>query len=304
MKQMVKSIKQTFLGIGIMLVTSRVQVSAQSLENLNYLPGHHSKTYYSEGAKEQATIMATRCDSVMAFYKPLIHFEPTVTLLVLSAKDWSTYTDFPVYGMPHYNDVQTLIVAADDNAFWKSFIPDLDQLPADLAQQIASTYTDSQGSLTMRGFFDLLAIHELGHAFHTQGGLKMQRKWMGELFANILLHTYIAEKEPALLGPLTVFPKMVVSSLKKEDLKYTSLQDLETHYDIIGQQYPNNYGWYQCRWHMTAGNIYDAGSIGAFKNLWQALKSQQEPLADPAFAELLSKQVHPSVADVQVKWDE
>ena len=57
----------------------------------------------------------------------------------------------------------------------------------------------------------LLALHELGHAFHQQGGLKMHRNWMGELFCNILLHTYIAENEPEQLPALTVLPKTEVS---------------------------------------------------------------------------------------------
>lgn len=287
-----------------LIMISIFKLQAQSFENLNSLDGHRVKTYYSDGSKEQAESMATRCDNVMAFYKPLIDFEPIVNLLVLSSEDWSTYTNFPVYGMPHYNNAQTLIVASEDNAFWKSFIPPLDQLPKELSQQVSSTYSDENGVLTMRSFFDLLAIHELGHAFHSQGGLTMQRKWMGELFANILLHTYIAEKEPELLPTLTVFPKMVVSSTKKEELKFTTLDELESNYDVIGQQYPNNYGWYQCRWHMAAGNIYDSGGINAFQNLWKQLKIQKEPLEDSAFAILLSGKVHQSVADVLLKWDE
>ncbi|MGC1630695.1 MAG: hypothetical protein WA749_01145 [Gelidibacter sp.] len=277
---------------------------AQSYDGLNHLENYRIKTYYSVGSKKQAEEMATRCDSVISFYKSLIDFEPTVTLLVLSPSDWSKYTKFPVYGMPHYNDDHTLIVASDDNNFWKSFLPPIDQLPVELGQQISKTYSDKNGELTMRGFFDLLAIHELGHAFHIQGGLTMQRKWMGELFTNILLHTYIAEKEPELLAALTVFPKMVVSSTNKSELKFTTLNDLESNYDLIGQHYPNNYGWYQCRWHIAAGNIYDEGKIDVFKNLWQALVTQKKILDDSSFATLLSNQVHHSVADVQLKWDD
>tara|TARA_A100000171_G_scaffold50343_1_gene61481 strand:+ start:382 stop:1296 length:915 start_codon:yes stop_codon:yes gene_type:complete len=298
------SSKPRLLSLCVLLFVSLSEVNAQSFENLNHLAGHHTKTYFSEGSKEQAETMATRCDSVISFYKSLIDFEPKVTLLVLSAADWNQYTNFPVYGMPHYNDAQTLVVASDDNDFWKSFIPPLDQLPYELKLQILNTYSDKNSSLTMRSFFDLLAIHELGHAFHSQGGLTMQRKWMGELFANILLHTYIAEKEPGLLPALTVFPKMVVSSANKEELKYTTLEDLESNYDLIGQQYPKNYGWFQCRWHMAAGNIYDVGGITAFQNLWHELKNQKNPLDDSTLATLLAEKVHKSVADVQLKWNE
>ena len=288
----------------ILLFLSTSTVSAQSFEDLNHLEGSKTKTYYSNGSKEQAETMAKRCDNVMSFYKSLLNFEPSVTLLVLSPDDWGKYTKFPVYGMPHYNDAKTLIVASDDNDFWKSFIPPLAQLPKELAHQISNTYSDKDNSLSMRGFFDLLAIHELGHAFHEQGGLTMQRKWMGELFANILLHTYITEKEPELLPALTVFPQMVVSSTKKSDLKFTTLNELESNYNLIVQKYPLIYGWYQCRWHKSAGEIYESGGTRAFKKLWQTLKKEKEPLDDIKFAKLLSNKVHQSVANVQLKWDE
>ncbi len=304
MKQHKNQCERIIIGLSFLLFFTNSNVFSQSLENLNLLEGNLIKTYYSDGSQDQAVSMASRCEKVMSFYKSSLSFEPKVILLVLSPVDWSSYTTFPVYGMPHYDDKETLIVASEDNEFWQSFIPPLDQLPKDLAGAIFNAYSDRNNELSMRGFFDLLAIHELGHAYHIQGKLTMQRNWMGELFSNIFLHTYVAEMEPNLLPALTVFPKMVVSSTNKEELKFTTLNDLETNYSLIGQQFPNNYGWYQSRWHMAAGNIYDDGGILVIQNLWQILKTQKEKLDDSEFAKLLSMKVHQSVADVQLKWDE
>ena len=276
---------------------------AQNYGSLNHLDGYKTKVYYSIGTDERAKLMATRCDKVLTYYKKQIKFEPLVTLLILNPEDWSKYTKFPVYGMPHYNDNKTLIVASEDNEFWKSFIPPINKLPKELAEQITKTYSDKNNNLTMQSFFDLLAIHELGHAYHIQDGLTMQRKWMGELFANILLHAYIAENEPGLLPALTVFPKMVLSG-GKAGLKYTSLNDLENKYGEIGQKYPQNYGWYQCRWHSAAENIYTLGGVKAFKKLWFTLKTQKEILDDDKLVTLLSKKTHQSIANVPLKWDE
>jgi len=294
---------QMILGLCSLLILSATSVFSQSLENLNQLEGYKTTTFYSEGSKEQAEKMANRLDKVMSFYKTLLNFEPTVSLLVLSPDDWNKHTNFPVYGMPHYTSASKLIVASEDNDFWGSFIPPIDQLPTGLAQKISQTYSDENGSLTMRGFFELLAIHELGHAYHIQYGLTMQRQWMAELFCNIFLHTYIAEIEPELLPALTVFPQMVVSSTNKDDLKYTTLQQLESNYNIIGQQHPNNYGWYQCRWHKAAGEIYDDAGLMVVKNLWLTLKEQEERLDDVAFVKLLTENVHQSVANVPLNWD-
>ncbi len=277
---------------------------AQVFENLMQLNGHQTQVFYSNGAVAKAERLATQLDGVLSFYNKQMEFTPSVTLLILSPADWEKYARSVVYGMPHYTNSRTLIVAADNNEFWKSFNPQTDKMPPAFAKLIKETYADEKGGLTMEPFFDLLAIHELGHAYQNQDSLKMQRHWMGELFSNILLHSYIAENEPQLLNALTVFPKIVVANTEKAALKYTSLQDLETHYDETAQQYPRNYGWYQCRWHMAASNIYDKGGLDAFKKLWLALKTQRTILDDSSLATLLAEKAHESVADVLLKWDE
>ncbi len=279
-------------------------IYAQRFSGLNHLPNHQSKVYYSDGTLGKATRIAGQMDKVMLFYDPVLWFRPEVTLLVLSPQDWSKYTSFPVYGMPHYSDNKTLIVASEDNDFWKSFIPPMELVPEGIADLVKKTYQSKEGQLSMEPFFDLLAIHELGHAYHFQDSLVMQRKWMQELFVNLFLHTYIAENEPEQLSPLTAFPEMVLAITNKSSLKFTTLQDLENRYDEIGQQYPNNYGWYQCRWHKASAEIYDEAGKEAVKKLWTLLKHHCELLDDSAFTSVLAGEVHQKVADVQLKWDE
>ena len=280
---------------------SFLSIYAQGYDKLNGLPNSSVTTYFSTGHEQRAKQMATRVENAMAFYKELIGFKPSVTILLLSKADWNSYTDFPVYGMPHYKGDSTLIVAAEDNEFWKSNLP-LKDLPADIRMQAENVYKLLDGSFSMQAFFDLLAIHELGHAFHNQGKLQVQRKWMGELFCNILLHIYIAEIEAGQLPALTLFPKIVVAGGTK-NYKYTSLQELEENYNEIGQWHPQNYGWYQCRWHMAAATIYDADGKGVFKRLWNTLQTGQTKLNDTSFAHLLETKVSRSVADVLLRWD-
>jgi hypothetical protein len=124
---------------------------------------------------------------------------------------------------------------------------------------------------------------------------------MGELFCNIFLHTYIAENEPECLPALTVFPDMVVGA-GSSAYPYTFLKDLETHYTAIAQNHPRNYGWYQSKLHIAARNIYDAGGASVSKLLWPALKEKKQ-LNDQELNKLFSLKVHPSVADVMLKWE-
>lgn len=287
----------------ILLILFSTEILAQEYDALVALDGYKTKVYFSPGNDERAKIVAARMNNVLDFYNEIIDFEPDVTMLILNPVDWPKFTDFPVYGMAHYMGNKTLVIASENNEFWDSFIPPLDQLPVKLADKIKSVYVDENGNLTMQPFFDLLAIHELGHAYHFQAGLNMQRKWMGELFCNILLHTYIAEKEPEQLPALTIFPQMVIAG-GREGYKYTQLNDIEERYDEIGQQHPQNYGWFQCRWHSSAADIYDDGGIATFVKLWKALSEQKDKLDDEKFAEFLSNEVHQSVADVMLKWNE
>ncbi len=214
---------------------------SQPYTDLNELTGVSIKAYYSPGNEERARKIVERCERTIEYVNGLVRFKPKVSLFILNPEHWKKYATFPVYGMPHYPDSARLIIASEDNDFWKSFIPPLDQVPSDLANQIRKAYTSGDGTLSMMAFFDLLALHELGHGFHEQAGLKMQRLWMQELFCNIMLHTYIAEKEPENLPALEVFPEMVVAG-GITGYSFTTLADFEKRYDNMD---PKNYGWYQ-----------------------------------------------------------
>lgn len=204
--------------------------------------------------------------------------------------------------MPHFTG-DHLIIASEDNPFWKSFLPPLQNLPENLHSKIRAAYQKSDGTYSMQPFFDLLAIHEFAHAYHEQNGLNMQRKWMQELFANLMLHTFVAEKKPELLPVLKAFPQMVVEGGSSE-YKYISLSDFENIYDDTQKgMTAQNYGWYQCNLHVEARRIYETGGRKVLKKLWKSLKKHQENMTDSQFAKILQTEVHPSVANVYLNWN-
>ncbi len=296
--------KQTlFLTLLICFILSPL-LPAQTQDSLHQIQKVDFTVFYSTGHQARAKNISLQIEQVMAFHHQLLGFGPTLSIYILSPEDWKMYAaQQVVYGMPHYSEKgKGLFVAAEDNMFWKSFLPPLDQLPEALRKPIETTYKGNAGQLTMQPFFDLLAIHELGHTFHMQAGLTMQRSWMAELFCNMFLHTYIAEKEPALLPALRLFPQMVVAGGTKE-LKYTRLQDINERYSEIAQKYPKNYGWYQCRWHDAAAKIYDAGGSQVLRKLWDTLKGNKEKLADEELLTFLKTKVNKSIAEVMEHWD-
>ena len=119
-------------------------LSAQPFDILQSLDGYKNKVYFSNGNDERAKLLAERLERVYNFYQDKVSFEPKVTMLILNQQDWGKFTTFPVYGMPHYDEKRDfLIVASEDNDFWKSFIPDLSQLPKNQADEISSTAKDN-----------------------------------------------------------------------------------------------------------------------------------------------------------------
>jgi len=285
------------LAILILLMTP-LNSKAQTYEGLEELEGYSVKVYYSPGNEERAKIVAGRCDKTIKYVNSLVGFSPKVSLFILNQEHWTKYAKFPVYGMPHYLDDERLVIASEDNDFWRSFIPPLEQLPEELAVSIKKAYTTKENNLSMMAFFDLLALHELGHAFHEQGGLTMQRLWMQELFCNIMLHTYIAENEPGNLPALEVFPEMVVAA-GTEGYQFTTLPDFEKRYDNMD---PKNYGWYQCRLHVASKHIYIAGGSKTFVKLWNVLKSNKDKMTDEHLGTMLNNEVSGETAKVLTDW--
>jgi hypothetical protein len=275
-----------------------LDTKSQSYDDLRELKGFSVKAFYSPGNEQRARIIVGRCEKAIKYVSTLTGFTPEVSLFILNPEHWKKYATFPVYGMPHYPDNERLVIASEDNDFWRSFIPPLDQIPADLASKIKKAYGAADGTMSMMAFFDLLALHELGHGFHEQGGLTMQRLWMQELFCNIMLHTYIAENEPSNLPALETFPEMVVAS-GTTGYEFTTLADFEKRYDNMN---PKNYGWYQCRLHVAAKNIYNAGGKKTFVKLWRGLLENKEIMTDEQFASFLEKKVSTQVAKVQTDW--
>jgi hypothetical protein len=78
--------------------------------------------------------------------------------------------------------------------------------------------------------------------------------------------------------------------------QHHSLADFERLYTGVGDA---NYGWYQCRLHVAARAVYDAGGVAALQRLWRTFAS----VPDERLAQLLS-QVSPQLEQVLTGWSQ
>lgn len=295
----------------VLLLLSNLAFAQDPMESktktsqLEELKGFTQTFFYSRGQQKRAEKIAGFMENAAAYFQKEIGFTPRTVLYILAPQHWKDFAAEPfqdVYGFPHNPDNINLVIAAEDNPFWQSFLPPVEKLPSPMATAVTEAYSRPDGSYSMMPFFDLLALHEMGHSYHSQAGLQMQRNWMNELFVNIMLHTYIAENQPELLPALVTFPNMVVGAGASE-YRYTSLEDFERLYPSMGMD-PKNYGWYQSRLHSAASDIYNLGGKDVLRKLWIALEKYQEVMPDEALAKMLHQEVHPSVANVYLNWNE
>lgn len=276
---------------------------AEAFDGLEKLQGLSQNVYYSPHAAERAQKIAASVAEAEMYFQKEFELIPKYTLMILSPTDWQKYAHpNAVYGIPHYLLDGRLFVAAENNEFWRRNSPPIDKLPQALAHMMKQTYTDEHGAINLTNFFDLLAIHELGHAFQHAAGILKQRSWLNELVGNVLLHTFLAENKTDQLPYITVFTQIAVASFPVDKLKYTRLEDFEKYYNEIAQNHPDNYGWYQCRFHLLAGEIYDRGGISAMRRMWAALLAQDAILSEEALMQLLNS-THPAIAQALLNWN-
>ncbi len=294
----------TFLLLSVLgFAQDTIKTTTKSFP-LEKLEGYTQTYYYSKGQQQRAQTIATLMQNAAFYFQKEIGFKPQTELYILAPEDWKDFAAsqyLEVYGFPHDVDSSRLVIAAEDNDFWRSFLPPVNDLPLAVANEVTKAYGTSDGSYSMMPFFDLLALHEMGHAYHSQADLKMHRKWMRELFVNIMLHTYVAEIQPELLPALETFPNMVVGAGSAE-YQFTSLEDFERLYATMGMG-PKNYGWYQSKLHSAARDIYNLGGKEVLKALWKALEIHREEMTDEEFVKMLNNEVHPSVANVYLNWN-
>jgi hypothetical protein len=261
-------------------------------ERLSELSGFEFRAYTSPEIQTEAQTIATRCNRAFVFLRDVFQVHPILTLLVLTIQDWEIYTQVQPIGMPHFEQAR-LIVAGQTTPFWESFVPERATASPDYFRAVEAVYGRPDGTLDVSRFFHLLAIHELGHAFHMHLSAAFPRLWLMETFANLCLHTYIAENEPELLPALETLPQGFIN-IPEDLIQYRSLRDFELHYD---KMHPANYGWYQGKFHGLAKQAYDLRGIQALRSFWDTFV-----LSDAQVNALLQDNVHSELVRTVENW--
>jgi hypothetical protein len=241
------------------------------------LDGYPFEVRYSDGALVRALAAADVAANAYGYLGRLFTgVDPDIAVIVADKADWQSRQP---YGLPFFNDDNgqirpgILVMPAGSGDFWTAIGQDIRDASPHGYKRLLAAYPGGADGLDLQPFFDLVTIHELGHAFEMLGDLRLPTFWLGEIFANLALHAFVATRQPESLNTLEVLSTVGARSRRLSARMraegYSTLEELEAHYTGGDQPMsPLNYIWYQYRWQRLAAKMFNADGEDGLVRFW------------------------------------
>jgi hypothetical protein len=282
---------------------------------LSQLGGYPFEVRYSDGSMARARAAADVAANAYVYFSRLFAaVEPDIAVIVADEADWPGKGP---YGLPFFRDDPgeirpgIVVMPAGGGDFWTGIAQDLrDASPRGFAKLLA-TYPDGTGGLDLQPFFDLITVHELGHAFEVLGDLRLPTFWLSEIFVNLAMHAFVATQLRASLPTLEVLPTVGAGSRKLAARMraegYSTLEELQAHYtggdDSMN---PLNYVWYQYRWLRLVARAFEVDGEDGLVRFWDCFHSTDRVNVSEAtaasLAPLLTTEVSPTLGRAVRDW--
>jgi hypothetical protein len=280
------------------------------------LQGYPFEVRYSDAVLMRATAVAdVAADAYIYFGGLFSAVQPDIAVVVADEADWPG--DGLPYGLPFFRDDAgevrpgVVVMPAGGGDFWIAMAQDLrDASPRGYARLLA-TYPDGAGGVDLQPFFDLITIHELGHAFEVLGDLRLPTFWLSEIFVNLALHAFVATQLPASLPTLEALPTVGAGSRKLAARMlaegYTTLEELQAHYmGSDDPMSPLNYVWFQYRWQRLAAGLFEVDGEDGLVRFWDCFHATDRVNAGEttaaSLAPLLTTEVSPTLGRAVQDW--
>jgi hypothetical protein len=249
--------------------------------------------FSSAGQEAVAVDLAARARAAWEWSSSICDpFFPTPPLLVLDADDWTAFAPMPVFGMPQAWSDRLIAPVAGGDLFDDYAQVILRSIGDRELEQLTGVY----GSPPEIGLpISRLAVaHEVGHYFHffdDNGAVGFARHWIAELFANIVLYGYVAEREPRQLP--------VIETIVETNEAVNPVQWSASGIDAMGGGSPSGYIWAQFRLIHIAKQIWQNAGVAAFGYFHSELR--EPSLTDDAIVKALTG-LDPRAATAVQRW--
>jgi hypothetical protein len=271
------------------------------------LDGYPFEVRYSDGSQRRASVAADIAAAAYAYFARLFSpAEPDIALIAAGETDWPASVP---YGLPFF-EAQAgqirpgiVVMPAGGGDFWTAMAQDLRDATPRGYRRLLAAYPDGAGGVDLQPFFDLITIHELGHAFETLGDLRLPTFWLSEIFVNLALHAFVATRRAASLATLETLATVGAASrtlaARMRADGYSTLEELQAHYmggdDPMS---PLNYVWFQYRWQRLAARVFEADGEDALVRFWECFHARDRIDAGEATAASLAPLLRTEVSRV------
>jgi len=282
---------------------------------LPQLGGYPFEVRYSNGALVRARAAADVAAGAYTYFSRLFAaVEPDIAIIVANEVDWSGKGP---YGLPFFRDDAgeirpgIILMPAGGGDFWIQIAQDLREASPRGYAKLRAAYPDGAGGVDLQPFFDLITIHELGHAFEVLGDLRLSTFWLSEIFANLAMHAFVATQLPASLATLEVLPTVGAGSRKLAARMraegYSTLEDLQAHYTGSNDSMnPLNYVWFQHRWLRLVAKMFEVDGEAGLVRFWDCFHAVDRVDVGVATAAslgpLLTTEVSPTLGRAVRAW--
>jgi len=282
---------------------------------LAYLSGYPFEVRYSDGAVSRATAVADVAAAAYSYFnRRFTGVAPDIAVIVANEGDW--FGSGP-YGLPFFNDdpgqLRPGVIAMPSGGgdFWMAIVQDLRDAAPRGYLKLCAAYPDGAGGVDLQPFFDLVVIHELGHAFETLGDLRLPTFWLSEIFVNLAMHAFVATQSPERLPVLETLPTVGAGSrnlaTRMRAQGYSTLEDLQAHYaDSDEPMDPLNYVWFQHRWLRLAADMFGTDGEESLVRFWECFHARDRVAAGEtravSLAPLLTAEVSPTLGRAVRRW--
>ncbi len=282
---------------------------------LPHLGGYPFEVRHSDGALGRARAAADIAAEAYSYFSRLFAAQPDIAIVVVDQADWPD--NGSPYGLPFFTgdagEIRpgVVVMPAGSGDFWVTLVQELrDASPRGYAK-LRATYPDGAGGVDLQPFFDLVTVHELGHAFEGLGDLRLPTSWLSEIFVNMALHTFVATRLPAGLRTLETLPTVGAGSRRlaasMRATGYSTLDEVEAHYPGSDESMsPSNYGWYQYRWMRLAARVFGADGEDGLVRLWACFhardRGNEREVTAASLAPLLTAEVSRTLGRAVRDW--
>jgi hypothetical protein len=217
---------------------------------LHRIEGHPVTLHFSPGYRERAERLGLLVAAAHEFLERWLDVSAHTTLSVLRRENWRHLRRAP-YGYPHSIPERGMIFAP------AHYPPRLierarvlyEAAPPKLRETVSGS-VDELNAQIMR-FYDLVAIHELGHLFVEHLQLALGTQWLTELVANFFATAFFHEERPDLAACWMAWADVQASTL----VRHRALEDYEAHYTMLDF---TNASYYQGRFNQCALALWKA----------------------------------------------